>query len=352
MVARVGPRFALEAGFLILVAVVAGLAKFDIAAIVLVMALAWALVATVEWALSREAARAGAPGYRVVPPVDASLAAAPPAELVETHTDGEATQVARAGEPWPGERRAAPEPLVAPEPEAEEPAPVEPSAVEEGVPEPEAAPPVETAAAPEAAPSPIEEAPVPAEPEPVTPAAALDRLEVVAPHSGAEPPSAGAEVSPEPLEVPAEAEPPAEAPAAEAEPEPEPPPPVPLFPERPEGMKAPEPEPEERPRPSLVAVPPPEPEAEPQPPPTEEAPPATAERVVEFPRVGPQRWNLWELERLARERTGEDPLRDEEWGYLLVYLREFANPDGLLPPDFDSLVRESFADLIAQPATR
>jgi hypothetical protein len=59
----------------------------------------------------------------------------------------------------------------------------------------------------------------------------------------------------------------------------------------------------------------------------------------------PREWNLWDLERLARERSGADPARDEEWSFLLMYLREFARPDGGLPIDFDGLVRESFAEL-------
>ncbi len=63
--------------------------------------------------------------------------------------------------------------------------------------------------------------------------------------------------------------------------------------------------------------------------------------------VRPQTWNVWELERLTRERAGADPARDEEWSFLLVYLRDFASPDGLLPLDFDDLVRESFAELVA-----
>ncbi len=58
-------------------------------------------------------------------------------------------------------------------------------------------------------------------------------------------------------------------------------------------------------------------------------------------------WNLWELERLANDRQGEDPARDEEWAFLLMYLRDFATPGGALPVDFDTLVRDSFSDLIA-----
>ncbi len=64
----------------------------------------------------------------------------------------------------------------------------------------------------------------------------------------------------------------------------------------------------------------------------------------------PQEWNVWEIERMARERSGVDPVRDEEWGYLLVYLREYASHDGILPTDFDALVRESFGELIAERA--
>ncbi len=60
-----------------------------------------------------------------------------------------------------------------------------------------------------------------------------------------------------------------------------------------------------------------------------------------------RRWNVWELERGAREHAGIDAARDEEWAFLLVYLREFATPDGFLPLDFDALVRESFPELIA-----
>jgi hypothetical protein len=61
---------------------------------------------------------------------------------------------------------------------------------------------------------------------------------------------------------------------------------------------------------------------------------------------GPRRWNLWDLERLTREASGEDVARNEERTFLLMYLREFADADGLLPVDFDGLVRDSFGDLV------
>jgi hypothetical protein len=81
----------------------------------------------------------------------------------------------------------------------------------------------------------------------------------------------------------------------------------------------------------------PEPEPEPEP---------TAVTTLPLP-AQPQEWNLWELERLMRDHTAADPARGEEWGYLVVYLREFARPDGALPAEFDGLVRDSFGDLLA-----
>ena len=61
----------------------------------------------------------------------------------------------------------------------------------------------------------------------------------------------------------------------------------------------------------------------------------------------PHAWNVWELDRLAKEAPEE---RREELGYLLIYLRDFANPEGVLPTDFDELIRESFGDLHAAAA--
>jgi hypothetical protein len=98
--------------------------------------------------------------------------------------------------------------------------------------------------------------------------------------------------------------------AVEAEPEPEAAEPV---------LEELEPEPEP------VAV---EPEPEPEPEPV---------RV----------WNIWELDRIAKEAPEE---RREELAYLLVYLRDFASPEGVLSVDFDELVRESFGDLLAAAA--
>ncbi len=56
----------------------------------------------------------------------------------------------------------------------------------------------------------------------------------------------------------------------------------------------------------------------------------------------PRQWNIWSLERVVREQAGDN----DELGFLVTYLRDYANPDGMLPASFDSLVRESFGDLL------
>lgn len=63
------------------------------------------------------------------------------------------------------------------------------------------------------------------------------------------------------------------------------------------------------------------------------------------PEPPPREWNLWDLESRAREQAGNAP-RDEEWSALFTHLRVFANADGVLPKEFDGLVRESFGQLI------
>jgi outer membrane biosynthesis protein TonB len=118
---RLGLRFALEALFLVLLAIGAGLADLRPALIVLVMAVAWVLVAVAEFTAERISA---SPLSYLLPPRaeraegDAEQAAWPMPE--------ERTVVA------PPEERAEP----VPEPAAEEPAP-EPASEPEPEPEPE-----------------------------------------------------------------------------------------------------------------------------------------------------------------------------------------------------------------------
>jgi outer membrane biosynthesis protein TonB len=152
----------------------------------------------------------------------------------------------------------------------------------------------------------------------------------------AEPPPAAVETPPPvPPQPPPEPEPALEPePVPVAQPAPEPPPP------------APEPV-----RPALRPVPPPPP---PPAPVAASAPqpvrPAAASREVIDLRTRvtaqPRRWNLWDLERRARDEAQRDPVRYEEWSYLFVHLRQFATPDGSLPTEFDGLVRESFGELL------
>ena len=112
----------------------------------------------------------------------------------------------------------------------------------------------------------------------------------------------------------------------------------------------PEPEPEAKPSsepPRIVAVPTPPPEPEPEPEPEREREPEPARVVAFIPaNDGPREWNLWELERAARDHATDDIVRNEERSYLLMYLREFAGPDGVLPTDFDGLVRDAFGDVL------
>ncbi len=169
---------------------------------------------------------------------------------------------------------------------------------------------------------------------------------------------------PVPVEEPALAEPPVpmlppapvDAPVPAPEPEPLPPVVEPVAePERVpvvEPVPVPPPEPPvQQPRPALRPVPtppPPPPPVEPEVP-QPVRPAAAAPDVIDMrTRVTaqPRRWNLWDLERRARDEAQRDPVRYEEWSYLFVHLRQFATPDGSLPTEFDGLVRESFGELL------
>jgi hypothetical protein len=112
-------------------------------------------------------------------------------------------------------------------------------------------------------------------------------------------------------------------------------------------------EPKPPPREPLRPVPSPPPEPAPPPvpapPPAAAAPPATGAAVVPLPwhlSAHAQEWNLWDLERIAREDTRRDPQRRAEFSALFLHLRQFATADGTLPREFDPLVRESFGGLL------
>lgn len=84
MPGRLGPRFALEAVFLIALAVAMGLADLSATAIIVVMAVAWLLVAIVEWLASRGPDYGGQPWDRAVGPLAhepvTEVVAPPPSE--------------------------------------------------------------------------------------------------------------------------------------------------------------------------------------------------------------------------------------------------------------------------------
>src|SRR5438552_2508451 len=85
-----GPRFALEAGFLILLAVVLGFADLRPALIVVVMAVAWLLVSLIEYLAWRQgprlpAVRRFSPAVEPAsPPIEEGMAAPPSASEAET----------------------------------------------------------------------------------------------------------------------------------------------------------------------------------------------------------------------------------------------------------------------------
>lgn len=89
------------------------------------------------------------------------------------------------------------------------------------------------------------------------------------------------------------------------------------------------------------------PEPEPEHPREPEPEPAVVPLGLHDP--SPRVWNLWDLERLAGEMNG-DP-RAEERALLLLHMREFADPSGDLPLEFDPLVRDAFGAVLAELVT-
>jgi hypothetical protein len=122
---------------------------------------------------------------------------------------------------------------------------------------------------------------------------------------------------------------------------------IPQIRRRPSDVE-PTPQPEERPEPQLRAVESPPPAPEPEhatPPPPAPQEPAVVRMSSRRP-PEPQEWNLWDLEAIARQEARLHPARRDEWSYLFVHLRQFADVEGTLPSEFDALVRESFGEML------
>jgi hypothetical protein len=105
-----------------------------------------------------------------------------------------------------------------------------------------------------------------------------------------------------------------------------------------------DPETEAEPEAVIVSVPAPELEGSPEPP--HEPEPVAVPLALD---PSPRTWNLWDLERLAEEMNGDS--RAEERALLLRHMREFADPSGNLPLEFDPLVRDAFGAGLAELVT-
>ena len=74
MPAAVGPRFVLEAGFLVLLAVVVGFSDLDPPMIILVMTVGWLLVSLIEYFAWRQAQTLAMSGFEEERPAPATTA--------------------------------------------------------------------------------------------------------------------------------------------------------------------------------------------------------------------------------------------------------------------------------------
>jgi hypothetical protein len=111
-------------------------------------------------------------------------------------------------------------------------------------------------------------------------------------------------------------------------------------PQKPETVE----EPRQRQLRALDAAPPPEGQVAAAPPAPEEE--TSVVRMSSRRAPEPQRWNLWDLESIARQEARSHPARRAEWSYLFVHLRQFADAEGTLPSEFDGLVREAFGEML------
>jgi hypothetical protein len=308
------------------VAVAAWLAELSWPAVVGVMALALAIAWLVEWVSWREGqASAVAPRLDHRPVVAGTLPESRPKLESEPEPEPEPEpESVVEPEPPPAAETVSEPVAVEADPEPVPPSAEEPETAAPTVPEPvETAPeagPVESAEEPEAGEAPVREAVDAPAPKARRPWHGMSLRRV-------DPPEA---TTPEEPKAPVESEP-----AEGAEPAP-----APRL-ERP--VKA-ESRPEPEPRPGY-----PSPREVQSPQPQEVAPavPPAPANVVRMQRSAePRAWNVWELESLAREQARLEPERGEEWSYLFVHLRQFADAEGKLPSEFDPLVRESFGELL------
>ena len=100
-------------------------------------------------------------------------------------------------------------------------------------------------------------------------------------------------------------------------------------------------------RPQLPAVPELEPEPEPRTPQRARAGARQPPTVVPIGvGAGPRQWNLWDLERLTRERSGGDAAQTRSARSCSCTCASSRDPTASLPVDFDGLVRDSFGELV------
>jgi hypothetical protein len=334
-------REAALALFLIAVALGLWLAELRPLAVVAVMALALAVAWVIEWVSWREDQLQGMRPLReeirmtALPAEPAPLAPAPRARGLWFLRGARSKPAAQPHEQV-GERHAPPAPTETVEPEEAPAAPVEPKGPSAEPPRPQEPPPPRRSLQPEEE---IRTTKLPGEPAPPVPATrarGLWLLRGARSKLRAQPPDEVREGH-----APTETVEPEEGPAARVEPEgppAQPPPPQ-------------EPPPSRRRLQPVQSPPPPPPSApEPEQPPQHQPEPQGAPVVPLWARSSqPREWNLWDLERIARAQSRRDPERFEEWSYLFLHLRGFANADGMLPAEFDELVRDSFGGLL-EPA--
>jgi hypothetical protein len=121
MPAAVGPRFVLEAGFLVLLAVVVGFAELSPALIVLVMALGWLLVSLIEYFAWRQAQAVTVARFEGPPPSvveeeeEVAPPPPPPAPPPQPAAEEETVVAPPAAEPSPAEAESQPEAEPSPE---------------------------------------------------------------------------------------------------------------------------------------------------------------------------------------------------------------------------------------------